>query len=73
MRRVVVTGLGMLTPLGCGVDATWARILAGDSGGKKIDTFEVSDLPSQVACYIPSGAGSNGTFNPVQSILRGLG
>ncbi|GKQ49282.1 beta-ketoacyl-ACP synthase II [Bradyrhizobium sp. Ce-3] len=66
MRRVVVTGLGMLTPLGCGVDATWTRILAGDSGGKKIDTFEVSDLPSQVACYIPRGDGSNGTFNPDQ-------
>ncbi|GEC51321.1 3-oxoacyl-[acyl-carrier-protein] synthase II [Bradyrhizobium japonicum] len=66
MRRVVVTGLGMLTPLGCGVDATWARILAGDSGGKKIDTFDVSDLPSQVACYIPRGDGSNGTFNPDQ-------
>ncbi|QOZ34762.1 beta-ketoacyl-ACP synthase II [Bradyrhizobium sp. CCBAU 53421] len=66
MRRVVVTGLGMLTPLGCGVDATWARILAGDSGGKKIDTFEVSDLPSQVACYIPRGDGTGGTFNPDQ-------
>ncbi|UGY13930.1 beta-ketoacyl-ACP synthase II [Bradyrhizobium septentrionale] len=66
MRRVVVTGLGMLTPLGCGVDATWARILAGESGGKKIDTFEVSDLPSQVACYIPRGDGTNGTFNPDQ-------
>ncbi|WP_338700232.1 MULTISPECIES: beta-ketoacyl-ACP synthase II [unclassified Bradyrhizobium] len=66
MRRVVVTGLGMLTPLGCGVDATWTRILAGESGGKKIDTFEVSDLPSQVACYIPRGDGSNGTFNPDQ-------
>lgn len=66
MRRVVVTGLGIVTPLGCGVDATWARILAGDSGGKKIDTFEVSDLPSQVACYIPRGDGSNGTFNPDQ-------
>ncbi|MGY3527970.1 MULTISPECIES: beta-ketoacyl-ACP synthase II [Bradyrhizobium] len=66
MRRVVVTGLGMLTPLGCGVDATWARILAGDSGCKKIDTFEVSDLPSQVACYIPRGDGSGGTFNPDQ-------
>ncbi|MCC8959856.1 beta-ketoacyl-ACP synthase II [Bradyrhizobium sp. Pear77] len=66
MRRVVVTGLGMLTPLGCGVDATWTRILTGDSGGKKIDTFEVSDLPSQVACYIPRGDGSNGTFNPDQ-------
>ncbi|MCA6123755.1 beta-ketoacyl-ACP synthase II [Bradyrhizobium sp. WSM 1704] len=66
MRRVVVTGLGMVTPLGCGVDATWARILAGESGGRKIDTFDVSDLPSQVACYIPRGDGTNGTFNPDQ-------
>src|SRR6201991_2261760 len=66
MRRVVVTGLGMLTPLGCGVDATWTRILAGESGAKKIDTFEVSDLPSQIACLIPRGDGSNGTFNPDQ-------
>ena len=66
MRRVVVTGLGMLTPLGCGVDATWARILAGESGAKRIDTFEVSDLPSQIACPVPRGDGSNGTFNPDQ-------
>ena len=66
MRRVVVTGLGMLSPLGCGVDATWTRILAGESGGKKIDTFEVSDLPSQIACYVPRGDGSNGTFNADQ-------
>jgi len=56
----------MLTPLGCGVDATWARILAGESGAKRIDTFEVSDLPSQIACPVPRGDGSNGTFNPDQ-------
>ncbi|MBR0935493.1 beta-ketoacyl-ACP synthase II [Bradyrhizobium jicamae] len=66
MRRVVVTGLGMVTPLGCGVEATWARILAGESGAKKIDTFDVSDLPSQIACPVPRGDGSNGTFNPDQ-------
>ena len=66
MRRVVVTGLGMVTPLGCGVDTTWTRILDGQSGARKIDTFEVSDLASQIACVIPRGDGSDGTFNPDQ-------
>jgi 3-oxoacyl-[acyl-carrier-protein] synthase II len=66
MRRVVVTGLGMVTPLGCGVDTTWARILNGQSGAKKIDTFEVDDLASRIACVIPRGDGSDGTFNPDQ-------
>ena len=66
MRRVVVTGLGMVTPLGCGVDTTWTRILNGQSGGKKIDTFEVADLASQIACVIPRGDGGDGTFNPDQ-------
>ena len=66
MRRVVVTGLGMVTPLACGVDATWSRILAGRSGARRIETFEVSDLSSQIACVIPRGDGSNGTFNPDQ-------
>ncbi|PTW60443.1 3-oxoacyl-[acyl-carrier-protein] synthase II [Breoghania corrubedonensis] len=64
MRRVVVTGLGMVTPLGCGVDVTWSRILEGRSGAGRPDTFEVSDLACQVACEIPRGDGSDGTFNP---------
>ncbi len=64
MRRVVVTGLGMVSPLGCGIEPTWKRLVAGESGAKKIDTFEVSDLPSQIACMIPRGDGTNGTFNP---------
>ncbi|MGX9424579.1 MULTISPECIES: beta-ketoacyl-ACP synthase II [Bradyrhizobium] len=66
MRRVVVTGLGMVTPLGCGVDTSWARILDGRSGARRIETFDVSDLPSQVACVVPRGDGSEGTFNPDQ-------
>ncbi|MCZ7656424.1 MAG: beta-ketoacyl-ACP synthase II [Xanthobacteraceae bacterium] len=66
MRRVVVTGVGMVTPLGCGVDATWRRLVAGESGARRIDTFEVADLPAQVACMIPRGDGSNGTYNPDQ-------
>ncbi|MFH0299543.1 beta-ketoacyl-ACP synthase II [Bradyrhizobium sp. 31Argb] len=66
MRRVVVTGLGMVTPLGCGVDTSWARILEGRSAARRIETFDVSDLPSQVACVVPRGDGSEGTFNPDQ-------
>src|SRR4051794_3793294 len=66
MRRVVVTGLGMVTPLGCGVDTTWARILDGRSGARRIETFEVADLSSQIACVVPRGDGSDGTFNPDQ-------
>ncbi|MBV8511190.1 MAG: beta-ketoacyl-ACP synthase II [Xanthobacteraceae bacterium] len=64
MRRVVVTGLGMLTPLGCGVEATWNRLLAGESGASRIDHFDVSDIPCKIAMQIPRGDGSNGSFNP---------
>ena len=62
MRRVVITGLGMITPLGCGVDATWSRLIAGESGAARIESFDVSDLPCQVACQIPRGDGTNGTY-----------
>jgi len=64
MRRVVVTGLGMVTPLGNGVENTWSRLLAGESGAVRVTEFDVSDLPSQIACRIPRGDGSGGTFNP---------
>jgi 3-oxoacyl-[acyl-carrier-protein] synthase II len=64
MRRVVVTGLGMVTPLGCGVEPTWRRLIASESGARKVDTFDVSDLPARIACMIPRGDGSNGTYNP---------
>ena len=66
MRRVVVTGLGMVTPLGCGVDTTWQRVLNGQSGARQIDTFDVSDLSSRIACMVPRGDGSDGTFNADQ-------
>jgi 3-oxoacyl-[acyl-carrier-protein] synthase II len=64
MRRVVVTGMGMVTPLGSGVETAWSRLLAGENGAVRISDFEVSDLPSQIACRIPRGDGANGTFNP---------
>src|SRR5690606_8744163 len=66
MRRVVVTGLGMVTPLGCGVETTWRRLVAGESGARRIETFDVGDLPSRIACIIPRGDGSDGTYNPDQ-------
>jgi 3-oxoacyl-[acyl-carrier-protein] synthase II len=66
MRRVVVTGLGMLTPLGCGVEPTWKRLLAGESGARKIEHFDVSDIPCKIAMQIPRGDGSDGSFNPDQ-------
>ena len=66
MRRVVVTGLGMVTPLGCGVEPTWARLLAGQSGAGGITDFEVSDLACKIACQIPRGDGQDGTFDADQ-------
>ncbi len=66
MRRVVVTGLGIVSPLGCGVEHTWNNIKAGKSGAVKVSHFEVADLACQVACLIPRGDGSNGTFAPDQ-------
>src|SRR6267154_6622186 len=66
MRRVVVTGMGMVTPLGCGVEATWKRLLAGESGARRIEKFDVSDISAQIACQIPRGGGSDGTYNPDQ-------
>jgi len=66
MRRVVVTGMGMVTPLGCGVEPTWARLINGESGAKKVDTFDVSDVACKIACVVPRGDGSNGTFNADQ-------
>ena len=64
MRRVVVTGLGLVTPLACGVEATWSRLLAGQSGAGPITRFDASHLATTYACEIPFGDGSDGTFNP---------
>ena len=66
MRRVVVTGIGMVSPLACGAEETWQRLLASKSGAARIERFEVSDLPCQIACEVKRGDGSNATFNPDQ-------
>ncbi len=64
MRRVVITGLGMVSPLACGVEATWSRLLAGQSASRRISRFDPSHLACQVAAEVPRGDGSDGTFNP---------
>lgn len=64
MRRVVITGLGLVSPLASGVEETWKRLLAGESGARRVTEFEVDDLACQIACRIPVGDGTNGTFNP---------
>ncbi|HWA70494.1 MAG TPA: beta-ketoacyl-ACP synthase II [Rhizomicrobium sp.] len=66
MRRVVVTGLGLVTPLACGVEETWARLLAGQSGASAITRFRADDLATRIACQVPRGDGTDGTFNPDQ-------
>ncbi|MGB3348839.1 MAG: beta-ketoacyl-ACP synthase II [Brucella anthropi] len=63
MRRVVITGLGLVSPLASGVEETWKRLIAGESGARRITEFEVDDLACQIACRIPVGDGTNGTFN----------
>jgi 3-oxoacyl-[acyl-carrier-protein] synthase II len=66
MRRVVVTGLGLVTPLACGVEDTWSRLLAGQSGASAITKFRTDDLATKIACQVPRGDGTDGTFNPDQ-------
>ena len=63
MRRVVVTGLGLVTPLADGVEASWSRILDGQSGAGPITGFDASRLVTQYACEVPLGDGTDGTFN----------
>ncbi|MAP17780.1 MULTISPECIES: beta-ketoacyl-ACP synthase II [Aurantimonas] len=64
MRRVVITGVGMVTPLGAGAGVTWKRLLNGESGLKRVDNFQVDDLACQIAGQIPRGDGQDGTFDP---------
>jgi 3-oxoacyl-[acyl-carrier-protein] synthase II len=64
MRRVVVTGLGLVTPLGSGVEASWSRLLAGKNAARRITEFKVDDIAAQIACFVPRGAQADGNFNP---------
>jgi 3-oxoacyl-[acyl-carrier-protein] synthase II len=64
MRRVVVTGLGLLSPFGMGLEHSWKELLTGRSAAKRITEFEVEDLACKIAHVVPRGNGENATFNP---------
>jgi 3-oxoacyl-[acyl-carrier-protein] synthase II len=68
MRRVVITGLGLVTPLASGVEETWTRLVAGKSGARPIIRFDASDLATKIACDVPRGDGQDGTFNADQAM-----
>jgi len=63
MKRVVVTGLGMVSPLACGAEATWKRLIAGEAAATRVETFDVSDLPCKIAALVPRG-GAPDAFKP---------
>ena len=63
MERVVVTGIGLVTPLGTGSEINWNNLISGKSGARKISKFDPTNYKCQVACEVPQGDGKNGTFN----------
>jgi 3-oxoacyl-[acyl-carrier-protein] synthase II len=63
MRRTVVTGMGLVTPLGIGLERNWQRLIGGASGVSAIESFDVSDLPSRIAAQVPRGETAAGLFN----------
>jgi 3-oxoacyl-[acyl-carrier-protein] synthase II len=70
MNRVVVTGMGLVTPFGCGGEHNWNKLISGNSSAKKITKFDVKDYKCQVACEVPHGNGDNGTFNAEEWIEK---
>ncbi len=63
-RRVVITGIGLVTPLGGDADTTWRRLIAGESGAAAIRSFKVDDLPCRIGCMVPRGPSAEGLFDP---------
>ena len=70
MNRVVVTGMGLVTPFGCGGEHNWNKLISGNPSAKKITKFDVKDYKCQVACEVPHGNGDNGTFNAEEWIEK---
>ncbi|RYZ04065.1 MAG: beta-ketoacyl-[acyl-carrier-protein] synthase II [Myxococcales bacterium] len=69
MRRVVVTGLGLVSPLGIGVGRVWSSLLAGRSGISRIEHFDVSDLPTKIAGQVPRGTAPH-EFDPERYVEK---
>jgi 3-oxoacyl-[acyl-carrier-protein] synthase II len=67
-RRVVVTGMGVVCPLGLGVEHVWKRLIAGESGIRRIESFDTTDLPSKIAGEVPAGPRAEGRFDPSEWI-----
>ncbi len=70
MKRVVVTGMGLVTPLGCGKDINWRNLISGRSGARKISKFDVSNYKCQVACEVPQEGEFEGVFRAEEWIDR---
>ena len=70
MKRVVVTGLGLVTPLGCGVDQNWSNLISGLSGGVRISKFDPKNFKCKVACEVQLGSLRDGKFNPEEWIEK---
>jgi 3-oxoacyl-[acyl-carrier-protein] synthase II len=64
MRRVVITGMGVVSPLGCGTEITWSRLINSENGASRVTAFDVSDIAAQIACSVPTDPSVEGAFNP---------
>ena len=64
MRRVVITGMGLVSPMGVGVEPSWKRLVEGESGIGPIESFDVSDLPCRIAAHLPAGSREDGRWDP---------
>jgi len=62
-RRVVITGMGLVSPLGLGVDRVWDRLVAGQSGIRQVDHVDLSDMPARIAGVVPKGPAAEGAFD----------
>ena len=64
LRRVVITGIGLVTPLGANAEASWSNLLRGESGVKPVQNFDVTDLPAKIAGTISQSEDDRGAFRP---------